>query len=59
MYSPRMRTILVNAAFLLFFLHGAAHAAALPRIAVFDFELIDNSLDGQIYGTSNAERSAC
>jgi len=50
-----MRIILVNAVLFLF-LSCAAHAGALPRVAVFDFELIDNSLDGEIYGTAKAEK---
>ncbi len=51
-----MRSILVKASFLLLLLSCAAHAGALPRVAVFDFELIDTSLDGSIYGTSAAEK---
>ncbi len=53
-----MRSILMNAAFLLFFASYAAPlpANALPRVAVFDFELIDTSLDGEVYGTSSAEK---
>ena len=51
-----MRIILVNAVLLFLFLGYAAHAGALPRVAVFDFELIDNSLDGEIYGTAKAEK---
>ena len=53
-----MRSILMNAAFLLLFLSGAAPlpANALPRVAVFDFELIDSSLDGEVYGTAAAEK---
>ncbi|MGA7325816.1 MAG: DUF3280 domain-containing protein [Rhodomicrobium sp.] len=34
-----------------------AQAAALPRIAIFGFELIDTSLQGSIYGTSPAEKA--
>ena len=51
-----MRIILVNAVLLFLLLSSAAHAGTLPRIAVFDFELIDNSLDGEIYGTAKAEK---
>ena len=31
-------------------------AAAAPRVAVFDFELIDTSLDGETYGTRPEEK---
>jgi hypothetical protein len=31
-------------------------AAEPPRLAVFDLEMIDNSLDGQMYGTRSDER---
>ncbi len=67
-YIPRMRSIRVKAT-LLFLITGCtllflavgctpnAQAAALPRVAVFDFELIDNSLDGEIYGTTAAEKT--
>jgi hypothetical protein len=34
-----------------------ASAAALPRAAVFDFELIDSSLDGEMLGTTEAEKT--
>jgi hypothetical protein len=34
-----------------------ASAAALPKAAVFEFELIDSSLDGEILGTTEAEKS--
>jgi hypothetical protein len=53
-----MRPKFVMAAFLFLIAGFAAsgRAAALPRVAVFDFELIDNSLDGEIYGTKGAEK---
>ena len=52
-----MRAIVTNAAlFLLLACAATAHAAGMTRIAVFDFELIDNSLDGSIYGTADAEK---
>jgi hypothetical protein len=35
----------------------AARAEAAPRAAVFEFELIDTSLDGQIYGTTDSEKT--
>lgn len=31
-------------------------ASALQRVAVFDFEMIDTSLDGSIYGTTQQEK---
>jgi Protein of unknown function (DUF2380) len=34
-----------------------ASAAAVPRAAVFDFELIDTSLQGEMQGTSEAEKA--
>jgi hypothetical protein len=54
-----MRTIPIKAAFLFLLLSCAApvQAGALPRVAVFDFELIDTSLDGSIYGTTDAEKA--
>jgi Protein of unknown function (DUF2380) len=33
-----------------------AHAAEPPRLAVFDFEMIDTSLQGQVYGPRTDER---
>jgi Protein of unknown function (DUF2380) len=50
--------MLLNAAalFLLLSFTGSTCAGTLPRVAVFDFELIDNSLDGSIYGTTDAEK---
>lgn len=33
-----------------------ARAAELPRLAVFDFEMIDTSLDGEMYGKRNDEQ---
>ncbi len=53
-----MRPMLLNAAALFLLSISAAQTCAgtLPRVAVFDFELIDNSLDGSIYGTTNAEK---
>jgi len=42
---------------LLMLANGAsAQAADPPRLAVFDFEMIDSSLDGEIYGTRPDER---
>ena len=42
---------------LLMLANGAsAQAADPPRLAVFDFEMIDSSLDGEIYGTHPDER---
>ncbi len=44
---------------LLFLMLGSmphAQATASQRVAVFDFELIDTSLDGSIYGTAAAEK---
>lgn len=32
------------------------HAADLPKLAVFDFEMIDTSLQGQVYGPREDER---
>ncbi len=55
-----MRTIPIKAAFLFLLLLSCAapvQAGALPRVAVFDFELIDTSLDGSIYGTTDAEKT--
>lgn len=54
-----MRTILLKAAFLFLILgfSSYAQAAANPRIAVFDFEMIDTSLEGSMYGTSPAEKA--
>ena len=51
-----MRIILVNAVLLFLFFSYTAPTGALPRITVFDFELIDNSLDREIYGTAKAEK---
>ncbi len=34
-----------------------AQAGALPLVAVFDFEFIDTSLEGSIYGESAAEKA--
>jgi Protein of unknown function (DUF2380) len=34
----------------------SAPAAALQRVAVFNFELLDTSLDGSIYGTTQQEK---
>jgi hypothetical protein len=34
---------------------SAGNALAAPRAAVFEFELIDSSLDGEIYGTTAEE----
>jgi Protein of unknown function (DUF2380) len=34
----------------------SAPAAALQRVAVFGFELLDTSLDGSIYGTTQQEK---
>jgi hypothetical protein len=34
-----------------------ATAMAAPRAAVFDFELIDSSLDGELLGTTEAEKA--
>ncbi len=53
-----MRANLAKATLLFLILICApyARAAALPRVAVFDFEIIDNSLDGSIYGTASAEK---
>jgi hypothetical protein len=44
--------------FTLLILTGSAplRAAEPPRLAVFDLEMIDNSLDGQMYGTRTDER---
>jgi hypothetical protein len=44
--------------FTLLILTGSAplRAAEPPRLAVFDLEMIDNSLDGQMYGTRADER---
>jgi hypothetical protein len=36
---------------------AATGAAAEPRVAVFDFELIDTSLDGEMKGTSAEEKA--
>ena len=33
-----------------------AYAAELPRLAVFDFEMLDTSLQGQVYGARADER---
>lgn len=33
-----------------------AHAAEPPRLAVFDFEMIDTSLQGEVYGPRTDER---
>ena len=33
-----------------------AYAAELPRLAVFDFEMLDTSLQGQVYGVRADER---
>ena len=33
-----------------------ARAAEPPKLAVFDFEMIDSSLDGEVYGTRPDER---
>ena len=35
-----------------------AYAAELPRLAVFDFEMLDTSLQGQVYGARADERPA-
>jgi Protein of unknown function (DUF2380) len=35
---------------------ASAQAADPPKLAVFDFEMIDSSLDGEIYGTRPDER---
>ncbi len=43
--------------FLIFGWAPYAQAAALQRVAVFDFELIDTSLQGSMYGTSPAEKA--
>jgi hypothetical protein len=43
---------------LLFFLLSASAAAAEPmRIAIFDFEMIDTSLEGEMKGTSPEEKA--
>ncbi len=55
-----MRTIPVKAAFLFLtseLRRSSSGGRALPRVAVFDFELIDTSLDGSIYGTTDAEKA--
>lgn len=36
---------------------AAAEAQAAPKAALFDFELIDTSLDGEMLGTTDAEKS--
>jgi len=53
-----MRLNLLKATLLFLTLGCAAYAqaAAPQRVAVFDFEMIDTSLDGSIYGTSAAEK---
>ena len=38
-------------------LFAASGAVAEPRVAVFDFELIDTSLDGEMKGTSAEEKA--
>jgi hypothetical protein len=48
----------VLAAFIFLMLASWAPAQAVdpPKLAVFDFEMIDSSLDGEIYGTRPDER---
>ncbi len=36
---------------------SSALACAAPRAAVFEFELIDSSLDGELLGTTDAEKT--
>ena len=36
---------------------SATAAETAPRAAVFEFELIDSSLDGEIYGTKDSEKA--
>ena len=43
--------------FLVCLFSGPALAAEPPRVAVFDFELIDTSLDGEMKGTSAEEKA--
>jgi hypothetical protein len=49
-----MRALLAIAALLLSW--GLAHAAEPPKLAVFDFEMIDTSLQGEVYGKRSDEQ---
>lgn len=54
---PRESSAIVVAAMALALLGAPVAASELPSIAVFDFELVDTSLEGEIHGASEAEQA--